>query len=108
MAAYPSTLPILRTSATQRDGGFDAARATNGALRVRQRFSAEKLDFTIEHMLSTADKNTLEAFYQANKLLNVSLVWPEDGFTYTVRFVGAPTHYRSPGWWVCRVRLSEV
>ena len=108
MATYPTTLLVLRSSSTDIDDGFDPTRATNGMLRVRQRYPAEKTNFTVEHMLSTADKTTLMSFYSTNKALDVSLVWPEDGATYTVRFVAKPTAYRTPGFWLCRVKLREV
>jgi hypothetical protein len=107
MAAYP-TLNAQRSSSTARNSGHDAVRATNGALKVRRMFSAEKTDFTIDHWLTSAEKSTLESFYQANKDLDVAFTWAEDGVTYTVRFASAPQFLGMPGWWQARVRLLQV
>lgn len=107
MAAYP-TLDTLRSSAYTRDGGFDSARATNGALKVRRLFSAEKTEFTLDHSLTSTTKSTLETFYQTNKDLDVTFTWQADGASYTVRFLAPPQYLRLPGGWQARVRLSEV
>lgn len=106
--SYPTTLPIMRASSTQRDGGFDATRATNGVLKVRRLYSAEKVTFTLVHWLSDAQKATLEAAYQTFKTSNLTLTWPEDGANYTVRFGAAPLHVKQAGYWVSTVRLLEV
>lgn len=107
MAAYP-TLRVLRPSTTDRQGGQEPQRATNGALKMRRLYSAEKTDFTVEHALSDAEKTALEAFYQANKDLAVDFVWPEDLVTYSVLFAGPPQYLRRVGWWEARVRLLQV
>jgi len=105
--SYP-TLPIMRASTTQRESGIEPVRATNGVLKVRRLFSTEKMTFDLVHWLSDAQKATLEAAYQANKNGNLTLVWPEDGASYTVRFASAPLHVKQPGYWVSTVRLLEV
>lgn len=105
---YPTNLPIMDASKAERLGGFEPRRASNGVLKVRRLFSAEKINFSIEHWLTTAQKDSLEAIYQANKTLNVSLTWPEDGLVYTVRFAAAPQYRREPGYWVANVLLMEV
>jgi len=107
MAYYPS-LPVYRSSATERASGHMAERATNGALKVRRLYSSEKTDFTLDHWLTSAEKASLESFYQSNRDLDVSLVWAEDGATYTVRFVAAPQYLLMPGRWQARVRLMQV
>ena len=107
MATYP-TLVTLRNSSQDRDAGIDSARATNGALRVRAMYPTEKIDFNLAHWCSAAEKDALEAFYQANKLLNVDYVDPGDGSTHVVRFVAAPQHISLTPWWEVRVRLREV
>jgi len=107
MAAYP-TLNAQRSSSTVRNGGQDAQRATNGTLKMRRLYSTEKMDFTVDHWLTDAQKSTLESFYQTNRDLDVSLTWAEDAVTYTVRFAAPPQYLRMPGWWQARVRLQEV
>ena len=107
MAAYP-TLNAQRSSGTVRGGGQDVQRATNGGLKVRRLYSTEKMDFTVDHWLTDAQKTTLESFYQTNKDLDVTFTWAEDGAAYTVRFGAPPQYLRMPGWWQARVRLLEV
>jgi hypothetical protein len=107
MAAYP-TLNAQRSSATVRNGGQEAARATNGTLKMRRLYTAEKMNFTVDHWLTDAQKSTLESFYQTNRDLDVSFTWAEDAATYTVRFSEPPQYLRMPGWWQARVSLLEV
>lgn len=106
---YPS-IPALRTGGSERISGHAPQRATNGTLKVRRLFTAEKTDFKLEHIVDAGQLATLEAFYQANKDLNVQLTGPEDGATYICRFVGAPQYQRQGGGsrWLARVLLSEV
>jgi hypothetical protein len=105
--SYPA-LRILRTSTPERAGGQEAARATNGRLRLRRLWSAEKTDFGLEHALTDDERTTLEAHYQANKDASFSFTWPEDGSTYTVAYGAAPRYQRQLGWWTAQVTLLEV
>lgn len=109
MAAYP-TLPWLRDGTrADRDGGFEPVRATNGALKVRCLYPAEKQSFEIANWLTSAQRTTLEGFYAANKAENVTLVTPWDGASYTVRFVAAPVYeWQYVDRWIARVRMFEV
>jgi hypothetical protein len=107
MAAYPA-LRVLRPSTAERQGGQEPQRATNGALKMRRLYSAEKTDFVIEHALSEAEKAALEAFYQTNRDLAVDFVWPEDTVSYSVLFAGPPQYLRRVGWWEARVTLMQV
>lgn len=106
--AYP-VLPIMRPdSAAAREGGLAPTRATNGALKVRRLYSAEKTSFNLVHWISPAEKAALEAHYQANKDLSFSFAWPSDGATYTVRYGAAPQYTDRPGWFIAAVTLLEV
>ncbi len=105
--SYPS-LPLLNTSTAERDAGFEPVRATNGVLKVRRAFSAEKTSFNLEHVLTDAQRSTLEAAYVANRTANLTFTWPLDGVAYTVRFAAAPVYSRNGPWWRARVRLEEV
>ena len=108
MAAYP-TLPWGRNNTKiSREGGFQPVRATNGALKVRKLYSTEKKQWDIEHWLTDAQKATLETFYQANKVLNITVTTPDDGATYTARFATAPTYTAQVSYWVTTVKLMEV
>ena len=106
---YP-TMQTLRTASSERFSGHEPVRATNGTLKVRRLNTTEKTEFRMEHLVNTAARTTLEAFYQANKDLNVQLIGPEDGATYITRFVSPPQYRRQGGgmYWVASVKLSEV
>ena len=106
--AYP-TLPIMRQeSAASREAGMTPERATNGALKVRRLYPAEKTTFTLQHWISPAEKSTLEAHYQANKDLSFAFVWPSDGLTYTVVYGAAPQYTDKPGWYIANVTLLQT
>lgn len=106
--AYPTGLPVMAESTSERDGGIDPARATNGLLKVRRLYSAEKTVFNVVHWLSDAQRTALEAAYQADKNLSFSFTWPGDGVTYTVRYGAAPQYRKQPGYHVATVLLLEV
>ena len=108
MAAYPTLNHQRSGPGPATSDGHEVQRATNGALKVRRLYSASKSDFVIDHWLTDAQKTTLDTFYVTNKDLDVTYTSPEDGATYTVRFVAKPQYIRMPGWWQARVRLSEV
>jgi len=107
MAAYP-TLMTLRSSSTDRDSGIQSARATNGALRVRSLYTADKANFNLVHWCSLAEKEALDTFYAANRLLDVEYTDPADSEVYTVRFTSAPQPVDITPWWEVRVVLREV
>lgn len=107
MATFP-TLTTLRNSSQARNSGIDAARATNGALRVRALYPSEKIDFDLALWCSTTERDALEVFYQANKYLNLTYVDPADGSSHTVRFSAAPQYVSLTPWWEVSVRLMEV
>jgi hypothetical protein len=107
MAAYP-TLMQLRTTTIARDAGLQTTRATNGRLRVRGLFPADKADFDLVHWCTTAEKDALMTFYAANRLLDITYTDPADGASYTVRFAAAPLPVDMTPWWEVRVRLREV
>lgn len=107
MSHYP-LLPLQRDTSTERDGGQDARRATNGALRLRLRYPVERNTFNLVHLLTPAEKDALEAHYQANKTASFSFVWPEDRATYTVVYGAAPVYVRGASSWTARVKLLQV
>lgn len=105
--AYPS-LTITQDSTAERDAGIQAQRATNGALKRRRLYSADKTEFSVVHLLSSAEMAALESFYQANRLTTFTFLWPLDGQTYTVGFMAAPKYSRAPNGFRADVRLGEV
>lgn len=108
MAAYPSFYWSKEGTTLSIDDGMQAVRATNGKLKVRNLYTADKRDWQLSHWLTTAQRSTLDAFYAANKLLDVTFTSADDGATYTVRFVAAPIYQWQVSYWVARVHLKEV
>lgn len=107
MSDYPR-LRIVRASTADRQGGVQAERATNGALKVRRLWPDEKTDFVIDHVITRDERTALEAYYQLNKDLAVNLFWPDDGATYSVCFAGPPQYVRRGDFFEARVRLMQV
>lgn len=106
MAAYPFTT-FHQDSAPTTANGREVRRATNGALRIRDLYSADKSGFDLRHRLTQAERNTLMSFYAANKDLDLTLTW--DGTAYTCRFAAAPQVLWRPGnWYEVRVQLEQV
>lgn len=106
MATYPAFFHLANSLAVP-DSGIEPERATNGTLVMRRLWAADKTSFDIGHVLSAAQKATLDAFYAANKDLDVTYVWPKGG-TFTVRFTGPPRYTPRGVHFEARVRLQEV
>lgn len=104
---YP-TLMILEESEAPREAGIEAARATNGLLKVRRLYSADKTDFVVVHMLTRTERDDLMTFYNANVTTEFTFYWPGDGVTYTVRFSAAPQVWRKGNYYRATVRLAQV
>jgi len=108
VAAYP-TLPTTPTSTPSRVDGFIPVRATNGALKVRKLMTAEKMEWTLEHELTSAQRSSLESHYGTHKTTTFSYTWPGAATVYTVAYVAAPLYFDQPGGWSkARVMLAEV
>lgn len=107
MALYPAFFHVDESTATPASG-VEMARATNGALKLRALWPTDKHSFRLVHVLTPAQRDALQAFYEANKLLDVTYRWPGDSVVRTVRFSGPPV-YRPLTWHVeARVPLEEV
>jgi hypothetical protein len=107
MAAYPAFFTLADSTVTPADG-LEPERATNGSLKLRRLWSADKQAFEVGHMLSAGEKATLDAFYAANKDLDVTYTWPRPATAYTVRFVAPPRYIARGAHFEARVRLLEV
>jgi ABC-type branched-subunit amino acid transport system substrate-binding protein len=107
VANYPAFFTLADSTAAAADG-LEPERATNGALKLRRLWSADKVAFEIGHVLSAAQKATLDAFYAANKDLDVTYTWPRPATAYTVRFVAPPRYTPRGEHFEARVRLLEV
>lgn len=108
MAAYPSYHWQRNGTKTDIEAGINPVRASNGTLKVRRLYSADKRAWQITHWLTGAERTALESFYGTNRMLNVDLTPPDTGGTYTVRFAAAPQYEERDGFWVATVRLVET
>lgn len=109
MAAYP-TLTLLNSSTPRRDAGLQPRRASNGRLRMRRLYTTEKMEFDLTHWLTSAERDQLEAHYQANKDASFAFTWPTDGVMRTCMYGSAPLVTEGGGAtkWLVSVKLMEV
>lgn len=109
MATYPAFFTLIQSSFNPTDG-LEPERATSGLLRIRRLWVADKLVAEVDHLLSASQKTTLDAFYAANKDLDVTYNRPAaaGGGTYTMRFVAPPVYTPRGRYFEARVRLAEV
>ena len=90
MAAYPLVNVLRRGSTEEWIDDLVADRTVNGSVKVRALYSVKKRRFILRHLLNAAERATLQTFYNTNRLLTITLVWPVDGITYTCVFAKAP------------------
>ena len=92
MAAYPTFVCGQSIGSTEDIlDDLQVDRASNGTPRIRAIYSATKKQFSIRHAHATsAEKVTLDAFYDTNRLLSFTFVWAGDGATYTCYFAAPP------------------
>lgn len=62
-------------------------RSIDGTAYGRSFYPAKKHRFTLRHVLTKAQRDTLIAFYDANRAVVVDLYWQWDGTTYTSLFL---------------------
>ncbi len=107
--SYPS-LPITINSRFNKLDGRLALRASNGILKSRKLYPADKLEFALEHELTSAQKTSLDSHYSTDGLNSFPYTWPGVGTpTYTVRYLGAPQYQEMPGgWYKASVKLGEA
>lgn len=108
MAAYPD-LPTDYGSDPEPLDQAKIDRAEDGTARARS-LGADKVKFKLKHpRLSASDKSTLDAFYAANRLLEVAYTCKTDSAAYTCIFAAAPRYERHPGsFWTATVELEQV
>lgn len=107
MANYPGFFTLADSTATPQ-AGTEPARASNGALKLRRLWPDDKHSFEIGHTLTQAQVDSLQAFYAANKNLDITYTWPGDRMARTVRFAAPPQYRVFTNHVEVRVRLEEV
>lgn len=106
--SYPN-FGIIDTAKEMVDTDLQIDRATNGAARGRMFYTSPKRTFDFEHMLTTAERATLDAFYSSNMTASFTFTWPLDGVSYTCIFGAAPVASPvTPGMVRMTVKLVQV
>lgn len=108
--AYPA-YPQERASRETRLSGRQLDRSTNGRPRVRAFYAAPKKEFTVVHpVLTTAEKEALEAFIAANASNAFDFRWGTDGVTYSVLLGQVEPDYLqvAVGRWSVTVNLVQA
>jgi hypothetical protein len=109
MATYPA-LPLHADSREEPIDERIGERASDGTYRARLLQTAVKRRFRAVHILRDADKQTLEAFYVAQRsAADISFTWSPDGTTYTCAF-GEPPRFQplANKSWRCEMTLEQI
>lgn len=109
MAAYPAFGQLDDSEEIVLDG-LIMKRASNGAARGRLMYTGKKRGFNIKHILTAAEKATLETFYDTNRALTFDFVWKGDSMSRTCLFTpDAPRFIPVAGYlWRAEVPMEEV
>lgn len=111
MPTYPSFAIDTKGSKQQPIEDLVVDQWPNGNSRGRSFFTTGKYGWVILHgVLADADRVTLKAFYDANRLLTFDFVSPWDGVTYhNVGFTKPPDYERLPGlYWNVKLELRQM
>ena len=108
MATYPD-LPTSYGGDPEPLKMLEVDRAEDGTARVRS-LGADKAHFSLEHpRLTEAQRDTMVAFYAANRLLVFDYTSKSDGATRSCIFAAAPTYQRLSGnRYTVRVEVDQV
>lgn len=82
MANYPSFPQLVGSTHTPFDD-LQIDRSIDGTAYARAFYAARKDRFVLHHDLTLAQRDTLLAFYDANRAIPFDLLWTGDGTTYT-------------------------
>lgn len=91
MSTYPNFIQTVNSS----DGAEDdirVERSSNGTTRGRIMWASAKKVFTLEHVLTSDQVDTLEAFYVAERGQTFDFVWGRNNSTHTVFFQVPPQY----------------
>ena len=90
MATYP-TYPQHASSTARLRDDIEIDRARNGSVRARAFYTAPKWEFEVIHAaLTHAERTTLIAFYNANRLLPVDYASDHTRATHVCQMVEPP------------------
>jgi hypothetical protein len=108
MAAFPS-LYYLENSSIEVADGKAHVRATNGTLKTRQLYPADKRSFDLSFGCTAAQKSSIDSHYSGDRDNSFSYTDPATSTAYTVRYTNPPQPQPQPGgWWIVRVQMMEA
>ena len=113
MADYPAALAQVTGSREQWRDPAEVSYSRAGGFKARRLQSAKKRGFVVEHkFLTSAERSTLEAFYDANRTGTFNFAWNDaPGDVYVVAFASKDglTFQCAKGlYWDVSVELSEA
>lgn len=84
-------IQLSKSSTRTPTDGTLADTSEDGVTRVRIMYSTTQYNFKCKTVELTSSQVTdLISYYNTNKTTNVTLTWPSDSETYTVKFLGRP------------------
>jgi len=95
MATYP-TLNTGVDSTLQEIDGQIVEYMEDNSIRIRNYADSTRFRARLVHRISPTDAATLKTFYEVNRLVSFTYVWPGEGSgspwnaSYTMRFTAAP------------------
>lgn len=113
MANYPSSIVQEQSSKEPWRDPMELDYARSGGAKGRRLQAAKKRQFMVTHRhVTTAQRATLEAFYDANRSVTFTFAWNDaPATTYTVIFAdkdGLDWDRDGPILWRVTVKLAEV
>lgn len=113
MASYPSSFIQDQSSREEWRDPMIVRYSRAGTVKARRLQEAKTRVFIVEHKnLTTAQRDTLETFYDTNRAITLSFAWNFDpGTVYTVIFAdpkGLSFKHTGNGHWNVSVELAEV
>ncbi len=105
---YPA-FPQLIGSKAEPKSGIRIDRGSCGDVRSQILYSADRKIFTVKHRLKSADKDTLDSFYNDFKALEFTFTWAADNQNYDCIFMDAPQYIPiGAGWFDVTAFLAQT
>jgi hypothetical protein len=112
MADYPAALVQSHPAREPWRDKLLVSYSRGANFKGRRLASAKKRDFEFAHTLTSDERATLEAFYDANRLLTFNFWWTESpGTIYVVAFSdenGLDFKRVEGGYWGVTITLAQV
>lgn len=107
MDNYPSVQQTFGTEISPIFGGT-VDLASDGSVRSVADFVKQPVEISVEHaIIETADKDSIEAFYENHRNIDFIFTYDGDGSQYVARFTGRPVvKWLAPNVWSVTAKLK--